>query len=222
MSDLVWLLASATILALALIGAVLARRIGIRATYVRDLVHIGAGIWVFSWPLWERASFPISLVAAVALVVALVPILATRVRSAALLEASLCDHDEHWRGLTFYTLAFVVLTVVGLLFAPFPAAAALVALSYGDGIGGAVGRRFGRHRYAVPGGKTKTVEGSVVVMLATAAAVALVAAYFRISVSLVLVMGLGLVASAAEALSPRGTDNLFVPAAVWAAAALLS
>jgi len=126
-----------------------------------------------------------------------------------------------------YTIAFAVLTPVWVTWAPFPAAAALLALAFGDGPGGALGRSFGRTRYRLPRGKEKSLEGSVVVAIGAGLG-ALVAAWLfapasadlRVAAWLPLVIGVG--ASLAEALSPRGLDNIIVPSVVFAIAALMT
>jgi dolichol kinase len=194
------------VLAAGVAVCLIAHRAGLRATYIRDVIHVGAGVWVLGWPLWHAPLAPTLLAAAVATGTALAP----RLRATARLRASLADDDERWSGLTRYGLAYAALTAVGLYGPRLPAAGALLALSLGDGVGGAVGRRFGQHRYAAPGGKQKSLEGSMAV--AVMAALGLVLAGARAPG---LVASAAVVAAVAEALAPRATDNLVVPAAVW-------
>jgi dolichol kinase len=97
----------------------------------------------------------------------------------------------------------------------FAAATALLGLALGDGMGGVVGRRFGRHLYAFAGGKRKSVEGSAAVAVGAAIGAWIASAYFGASASAPMLIGIGLVASAAEAASPRASDNAILPAAVW-------
>lgn len=220
MSDLGWLVAWCAALAAGLAGCLVLRAAGLASTYVRDLLHVGAGIWVFGWPWWDRAAPAIALVAAVALAVALVPVLAPRVALARRFRDSVAGGDELWDGLVIYTLAFTALTAVALAGARFAAGAGLLALTLGDGLGGAAGRRFGRHRFAVPWGKRKSLEGSAVVALGAGAGIALAAAYFGASPAPAAVIALALAAALAEALSPRSTDNAIVPAVVAAGALL--
>ena len=130
--------------------------------YVRDLLHVGTGIWVLGWPYWHEPALPVALVAAALLGVLAMPALARRWAAVARILHSISDREERWSGIALYTLAYAVLTGVGLGFEPFPAAAALWALSLGDGLGGAAGRRYGRHRYRLPWGKEKSLEGSAV------------------------------------------------------------
>lgn len=205
-----WLLVLAGALAA---GVVLARR-GVPTTYVRDLIHVGAGSWVLGWPYWREPVAPIVLVTLGLLGVLLAPRLATRLPAARALVGSLTGGDERWAGVVLYVVAYAVLTPLGLLVAPFPAAAALLALALGDGLGGLVGRSVGRHGYNVPWGKRKSVEGSLVV--AAGAAVALLAAGWAhgVSSSVGQVLSFALVAAGVEAVSPRSSDNLLMPAAL--------
>jgi dolichol kinase len=149
------------------------------------------------------------------LLIAMGPGLARRIPLLASFRDSVSEGDERWAGLVFYTLAFALFTAAGMRSQPYPAAAALWALCLGDGVGGAIGRKWGRHSFSVPGGKRKTLEGSAAVAVFAAAGVALAGAYFGEPVALARMAVLGLTASLAEALSPRATDNLLVPMAVW-------
>jgi phytol kinase len=222
MTDLGMVLMWSGVLAASFASALALRALGLATTYVRDLLHIGAGVWVLGWPMWERVSAPIAVVAVVAAVVASVPLLAGRLSIVARFRASVASGDERFAGLIAYACSYLVLTTVGLLGEPFPAAAGLLALSLGDGIGGAVGRRFGRHRFRTPFAKEKTFEGSVMVAIAASIGAAIAAALFGITVSPSVLVVLGAIAAAAEGMAPRSSDNVLVPAAVWVAATLLT
>ena len=131
------------------------------------------------------------------------------------LRDSLSDATEQWGGIRLYGVSYAAGTIAAFALAAWPAAAALLALSLGDGLGGLIGRRYGRRAFAVPGAKRKTLEGSVAVAAFSALAVLIAMLRFGVPVT-ALPLALGaLVAAAAEALSPAGTDNLFVPASVW-------
>jgi phytol kinase len=218
MSDSGWTLVWLLVLAAGVGACILARHLGLRTTYARDLLHVGAGVWVLGWPLWHGIAAPALIVCAAAAATAAVPFVARRSRLAAKVRDTFSDGDERWRGLVFYTVSYAVFTLVGLTRGAFAAGAALLALSLGDGLGGAVGRRFGAHRFRVPGGKQKSIEGSATVALAAAAAVLLAAWSAGAEVPVWTAAGLGFGAALAEALAPRGTDNLIVPITVWALA----
>jgi dolichol kinase len=203
-------------------GCVIAHGLGLASTYVRDVLHIGAGIWILGWPYWHGGAVPLAIVACVAAATAALPFVAGKSRLAAKLVRSVTNGDEHWIGLVHYTAMYASFTALALVIDPFPAAAALLALSLGDGIGGAVGRNLGRHHYQVPGGKRKSLEGSLVVLLAAAAGAALAAQLFGRDIGLAALLVLGAVASLVEAIAPRSTDNLLIPIAVWTTATLVT
>jgi dolichol kinase len=196
-------------------GCVLLHRWGLATTYVRDLLHIGTGIWVFGWSFWKSPVWPLTIVFAALAVTSVAPLLARSSSIARRVMSSFAAGDERWAGLILYAASFAALTVAGLLGSPFPAAAGLLALCLGDGLGGAAGRRFGRHFYRVPGGKRKSWEGSAIVAIGATIAVLLTARWFHAAPGMQAMAGLGLAAAAAEALAPRGTDNIAVPLVVW-------
>jgi dolichol kinase len=194
------------VLAAGLGGAVALAKLGLPRTYVRDLVHVGTGVWVLGWPLWSSPALPIAITGAAAVLVGLGP---------RVLRDALTAGDERWGGVVLYVLAYAVFTALGFAHRSFPAAGALLALSLGDGVGGAVGRRFGRARFRVPGGKQKSLEGSLTVLVMAAAGVALASLVLGARASSGTIVVAGLIAATSEAVAPRGTDNAVVPACVW-------
>jgi dolichol kinase len=190
-------------------------RWGLSSTQVRDVLHVGAGVWPLGWPFWHGRAAPLALVWGAFLAMAALPFLARRAPWLQRVQAGVASGEEQWSGLVLYTLSVAVLTTVGLLRAPFAAAGALFALALGDGVGGAVGLAFGRHRFRAPGGKAKSLEGSFTVALFSALGVALAARWFGVPVSFGLLALAGTVAAVAEALSPRATDNVVLPGCVF-------
>ncbi|HEY5948551.1 MAG TPA: hypothetical protein VIV40_23830 [Kofleriaceae bacterium] len=203
-----------------LAACVVAHALGLASTYVRDLLHVGAGVWILGWPYWHGGAVPLAIVVMVAVATAVLPLVAAHNRSAARLVHSVTNGDEHWTGLVHYTAVYAAFTAVALVIDPFPAAAALLALSLGDGLGGAVGRNFGRHRYQFPGAKPKSLEGSLVVLFAAAAGALVAAHLFDRDIGALTALAIGSIASLSEAVAPRSTDNLLVPLTVWLAATL--
>jgi dolichol kinase len=222
MTDLGMTLLSLSVLTTGIGGCVLLHHGGLATTYVRDLLHIGAGVWVLGWPWFQGRAAPLAIVGAVALVTLAVPLLSRSNHRVARLRDTFAAGDERWSGLSLYTLAYAALTFVGFTWNAYPAAAGLLALSLGDGVGGFVGRHLGRHRYRAPGAKEKSFEGSTSVALFAALGVAIAASVFGAHVSLLVMAGLGLAAAIAEALSPRGTDNVVVPVFVFCLAEVSS
>lgn len=212
----IWL----AVLAAGIGGCVVLHAFGVASTYIRDVLHIGAGVWIAGWPLWHGDLVPIAIVTMAAIVTAVLPNVARHNALAGKIIKSVTNGEEHWTGLVHYTAVFAVFTAIGGVGNPFPAAAALLCLSLGDGVGGAIGRAFGKHRYHAPGAKMKSLEGSLAVFIASTAGVFLAMHLCHRDVALVSLLALGLVASLAEAFAPRGTDNLLIPIAVWTAATL--
>lgn len=190
-------------------------RVGMPRTYVRDLLHVGAGSWVLGWPYWSGWIVPSLIAVAAFAFLAALPKLARSAPVFLRIRDGVSDDEERWSGLVLYAASFAVLTPVGLLHAPFPAAAALLSLALGDGIGGLVGRKVGRTRYRLPGAKPKSVEGTVAVAAAAAIGIALAARWFDVPLPPLRLVLAALAAAAAEALAPRASDNVTVPAAVW-------
>jgi dolichol kinase len=199
---------------LAVAGAL--ARLGLAPTHVRDVLHVGAGVWPLGWPAWHSPRPPLAIAGAALAGMALLPLLAQRLQFLAAVQRAVSGEDERWSGLVLYAGSAAVLTGLGLLFQPFPAAAAFFALALGDGVGGAVGLGFGRLRFQLPGGKRKSLEGSLTVALFSSLGVLLAAYWFAVPVGLGVAALAGLVAALAESVAPRATDNVLLPAAVWA------
>ncbi|MCA9665357.1 MAG: hypothetical protein KC503_07205 [Myxococcales bacterium] len=197
---------------LAVAASVAFYRRGVPATYLRDALHVGAAAWVVGWPLWHTAWVPVLLGFGVAALFVAAP----RLHGARRVLAALCGRGERWSGIALYAVAYAIFTAAGLLGSHrFAAGAALLSLSLGDGLGGFVGRRFGRLHYRAPNAKQKSVEGSLTVALASALALVAAAALFGAPITLRLVASGALVAALAEGLAPRSADNFVVPAAQW-------
>lgn len=199
------------------LACVVLHRLGVARTHVRDLLHVGAGVWVLGLPRWENVIAPIVITLGAALLVPWLPALGARLPALGRFVAAVSDDEERWSGIVLYTLSFAALTAVACLTsARLPAAAGLLALSLGDGVGGAVGRRYGKHHFRAPGGKAKSVEGSLAVAVMAGVGVLLASLSTGVPVTTTALLGAALVASLAEAAAPRASDNLLVPLAVLA------
>jgi len=214
-NDVALLAAWIGLLALAAAFCIAARRAGIASTYLRDLIHVGAGLWALGWPLWRSPLSPIGLALAGAAATFAVPQFAARAAVVGRFRDSISGATERWGGVRLYGLSFAAGTALGFAVAPAPAAAALLCLALGDGLGGLIGRRYGRHSFVAPGAKRKTFEGTAAVALFSAIAVALALLRFGAPLTVLPVAVAAAAAALAEALAPEGTDNLLVPASVW-------
>jgi phytol kinase len=210
------------------VAELLRRRFGVGQELTRKFVHICAGMWVFGvmalFERWQTGVVPFASFIAV-------NYLLYRYR---LVKA--IDSERDSPGTVYF--AAVIALLFGLLWRPQGpvdraplAAAAVMALTWGDALAALVGVRLGRHRYTV-GRSVRSWEGSAVMFAVSALAIFLTLALLPGSGLSPLatplapgrVLPVALLAAAAatlaEAVSPHGSDNLTVPlaaaGAIWA------
>ena len=210
------------------VAELLRRRLAVGQELTRKFVHICAGMWVFGvmalFERWETGVLPFASFIAV-------NYLLYRHR---LVKA--IDSERDSPGTVYF--AAVIALLFGLLWRPQGpvdrapvAAAAVMALTWGDALAALVGVRLGRHRYTV-GRSVRSWEGSAVMFAVSALAIALTLALLPGSGLSPLaaalppgrILPVALLAAAAatlaEAVSPHGSDNLTVPLAaagvIWA------
>ncbi|OGS42001.1 MAG: hypothetical protein A3K67_06160 [Euryarchaeota archaeon RBG_16_62_10] len=185
----------------------------------RKIVHIATGGIVLFWWTFDSGAVMAGLAA-----LPFVPLLllaspgspVTWLRSSPLGARS---SEGHPHGLVLYAVSWTILAY--FLFEDlFAASVAIAAMSFGDGMGEVVGKRYGRRQYM----EDRTVEGSLAVFVATAVSViALAWFYFDLIgysggtvpalIPLFAVSVSGFVACL-EAVTPGAIDNLVIPLAV--------
>lgn len=185
----------------------------------RKIVHILTGGIVFFW--W---SFDTQWVMAGLAALPFIPLLLLttplspfeKLKGSILGEISSEGHDY---GLVMYSISWTIIAF--LMFNDlFAASIAIAAMSFGDGMGGVIGRRYGKHVYI----STRTIEGSIAVFLASFVAVIAIATfYFGVigytggsQPAMILPFSLGLAAfiTVLEAVVPGKYDNLILPLAI--------
>jgi phytol kinase len=195
-----------------LIGAAewLRRRFGYGAEFTRKVIHIGVGM--VAWPLPFLFTTPWPFVAA-ALGFAMLNLLDWRFG----FFAAMASSDRSNLGTVYFPLAA---SAVVILFWDQPPlmVAALMPLSWGDGIAPVVGQAIGRHPYSVFG-HTRTLEGSggffFATLIATWLALWLIPGPPAIGPAAALAPALVVagITTLVEAFSVWGLDNLTVTAA---------
>ena len=189
----------------------------------RKFIHIMVGNVVFIWWVFD-SSYVMALLAAAPFIPLL--ILASPHSSVRRLKQSFIGDatgEGHDYGLVYYAISWTLLAFF-LFDHRMVASLAIVSMAYGDGMGGYIGKRFGRHRIL----GTKTLEGSLAVFMATTASslivilfyqylsssgllwVPLLTAGFAVMVSLVL----GCIVTVIELITPGAIDNLVIPMSV--------
>ncbi len=128
--------------------------------------------------------------------------------------------NGHTFGTVYYALALTVLVI--LFFRPDPLdqyniilMGSFMPLVWGDGFSAVIGSKFGNNgkQYKIFGG-TKTLLGSWAAAFATFAAVSASCLIFQQSLAVSIYIGLltGFITAIIEAITPKGFDNLAVPA----------
>ncbi|MCD6491422.1 MAG: diacylglycerol/polyprenol kinase family protein [Candidatus Njordarchaeia archaeon] len=181
---------------------------------LRKVTHMSMGIWPLLWLLYETQLAAILVPAIVTILLAGAPEKMRKIWS---------EGDEKHIGLVIYAFSFTWVTA--FFWKTIPGAAAIFCLAFGDGAGGYFGKKYGKHVYHVPWVKPKTIEGSLAVfavsVLMTIFAQLL---YGNIEDPLSYLLGgliIGTVSAIAEAISPKHSDNLFIPIAVIAVGGLI-
>jgi phytol kinase len=179
----------------------------------RKLVHVGMGLIALPFPWIFRDSYPVWLLAALAIAllgaVRLMPAVASRFGEV------LGGVDRASLGEVFFPLGVAIaFTLAHGDAAAF--CAAVGVLAFADTAGALVGTRWGRLRYSFFGHK-KSIEGSTAVFVVSVACVAIASTTLGAKTrNAGLASGLlvGLVAAVVEAISSYGLDNLLLPAVV--------
>ena len=185
----------------------------------RKFLHIMIGNLVFLIPFFSYNRFPLNfpfLVAAPFVFVTFLvsPYSPMKSLSRKMPELTEVTEGGHQLGLVFYAISY---TVLALFFSakPLVIAAGVLPMAYGDAAASLVGRKFGRHQFRIF--TEKSVEGSLAMLAASLASVGISLLFFStfyslsIFVSVVAALVVATFTTIAEALTPRGVDNITVP-----------
>lgn len=185
----------------------------------RKLVHILTGGIVFFWWSFDTpwimaglAAFP--FIPILLLTTPISPI--RRLRESSLGEIS---SGGHAYGLVLYAISWTIIAFF-LFNDLFAASIAIAAMSFGDGMGELVGRRYGKHEF-VP---NRTVEGSLAVLCATFVAIIVIGLFYFGVIGYtggsqpfflpVFALGVAVFVTMLEAVTPGKIDNLVIPLVV--------
>lgn len=220
--DVIGLALVYAIIAVSLGTALALRRRGSRVD-PRKVVHIGVGCFVFVW--WMFSANWIMLVAFTIPFAAILFVAMLRDNAVSRSEiGDLANNTGNRTGLFLYAVSITVL--VAFFWDHWTAATVgAVAMTWGDGMGSVVGRRFGKHRTM----NGKSAEGSLAVFASTAVMTAVIVLLYSFIASagtfpwgapdpVVPVWAIsivsGLIASILEMLCPGEYDNLLMPLVV--------
>ncbi|HEY72309.1 MAG: hypothetical protein B6I34_01870 [Anaerolineaceae bacterium 4572_32.1] len=179
---------------------------GYPAEFTRKFIHIAVGMWVYGTVLLFESR---ALAIIPPLTFVLINAFSYRQGTFKAMETG----DKENLGTIYFPISFAAL--IWLLWdRPHLLVAGLMPMTWGDALAAVLGRRFGRRTYTVLG-STRSLEGSGVMFLAgwaaTLAALLLLGAADPLTAVWV-AAATALGATAVEAVSPWGIDNLTVPA----------
>jgi len=189
------------------------------ANLCRKFLHIMIGNFIFIIPLFTYKTLPLNFPLFVAAPFILLTFLvspASPLKGLTNKMAGLADVTTggHNYGLVLYAVSY---TILALVFSaqPYILAAGIIPLAYGDASASLVGEKFGRHKSRLF--RRKSFEGSLAMF--GVCFVGLSASYFFFNYFHPLPLApfvlsafvVAAVATALEAISPKGFDNLVVP-----------
>jgi len=182
----------------------------------RKFLHAMIGNLPFIIPFFTGSIYP-ALVAAPFILVTFIASPVSPFKNINEKLKGLADLTEegHHLGLVFYAISY---TILALLFAskPYVIAAGILPMAYGDSAASLVGERHGRTKYKLVA--HKSLEGSITMFLVSFASFTLSLLFFSslysfsVAEHIVPALAVASATSFVEALSPRGSDNLTVPA----------
>ena len=187
-----------------------------RMSNPRKLLHIMTGGIVFFWWLFDSKEIMAGL-AALPFVILL--LLATPKSPVSALRNSPLgarSSEGHPYGLVWYAVSWTIIAYF-LFDDLFAASIAIAAMSFGDGMGELIGRRYGRMEYL----PHRTIEGSLAVFFATLASIVVIGVFYFDLIGYAATappdMLIPFAAAVAgfvaclEAISPGEIDNLVIP-----------
>lgn len=192
---------------LVLIADLLGRLLTDDPELTRKIVHIGSGnVILLAW--WLNISQEVIIIAAIiaaaiAIVSYLIPIL-----------PSIESVGRKSFGTLFYAVSMGVLCACFWQNTPQYAVIGILVMAWGDGMAAIIGQRFGKHQYRV-GQIAKSWEGSLAMMGAALiiTVIILLSTEGNIWQTWTISLVVAIVATALEAFSKLGIDNLTVPLA---------
>jgi len=182
----------------------------------RKFLHAMIGNLPFIMPYFTESLFPFLVASPFVAVTYLVspyspwPGFAERMRG-----LSDITEEGHGTGLILYAVSY---SALALLYGtrPYIVAAGVLPMAYGDSVAALVGTMYGRHRFRVF--EWKSLEGCLGMFIGSLLSLLTGMAYFSVIYGFSLqaqvlpVIVTSLMVTAAEAASPRGLDNVAVPA----------
>ena len=187
--------------------------------FTRKIIHMGAGLWIWGilyfFDNWQYGIIPFATFI----------VLNFLFYKFQIFKAM--DTTESTPGTVYFAISITILyawlwrTGGAADYVPI-AVAAIMAMTIGDALASILGKKYGKHKYTILG-STRSFEGSAVMAVSSLIVIGLTLSLlpgstlsthsipFSVNAVVILTLAGGITAAAAESISPKGTDNLFVP-----------
>lgn len=215
---------TALILSFALVFAVigmselLVRLFNLPKEESRKFVHIGVSNWwllaMYSFDSWQWAIIP-----PIAFIILNLVSWASGLFDS--MERKIRDINN--LGTVYFPISLLIIVLLtwhdSPVFAgasPYIGGLGIMAMGYGDGFAALVGTRSGKNKYTVFGAQ-KSIEGSITMFICSLVVIFLLLHFpgnQTLPMALVAGLGLALIATLIEAITPKGLDNITVPMVV--------
>jgi len=192
---------------------------GLSRNSSRKFLHIMIGNLPFLIPFFSYNTFPLNFPFFVAVPFVFVTFLVSPYSPVKSLSRKIPELTEvtkggHQLGLVFYAISY---TVLAWFFSakPYVIAAGILPMAYGDAAASLVGEKFGKQHFRILA--KKSLEGSIamfaVSFVSFEVSLLFFSAFYPLSLfsSVITALAVAAVATVAEALTPRGFDNITVP-----------
>jgi len=201
---------AAILLVLAILGGLFAfvHKLTLSCEGSRKLIHLGMGTVCLSFPWLFHETWPVDLLAALALAALLI---------LRYLKCGLGDVLYRVKRLSFGELLFPVGVALVFRFTlhDLPSYLASVGiLTFADTAGALVGRRFGKHPYHTAAGR-KSVEGTLAVFIVSFLITFSLQLHPDLTTAFLIAIVISLVVAMAEGILGAGLDNLILPLVVF-------
>lgn len=211
-------IAFAYVFAILAIAELLRKVFKLPVEFTRKVVHISVGMWAWGTVALFDSKW-------MAIVTPAVFVVLNYVSYRRGLFLAMESNDRGNLGTVYFPIAFVAVILLTWDVSKPMLVAALMPMTWGDAFAAIIGKAFGRRRYSVAG-STRTVEGSVVMFALSFVSVFItllvlerLSGAVMIGWAALFALAAAAAATLAEAISPRGLDNLLVPGASLAALA---
>ncbi len=176
-----------------------------RPFFGRKFLHFMVGNIIFLLPLFDTRRAMV-LYAAFPFV-----ILTFLISESSPLEiTSKLSSKGHDLGLFYYAISWTVLAFF-FFETPEVIAIGIAAMSYGDGMAGYVGKKYGKYKFSLLPSCEKSLEGSMTMFVTTFAVIPFILLYFGVNMpALYVIFVVSLSATVIEAVIGRGFDNLTI------------